>query len=98
MKTDRGARAWALAGTAALIATLVVGAKQIQARRAAQAAAVEDLRDAVAQPTPAPVAAARVAGKTVPSVWFKSPEKRRAEIDDALMSSRRRRAGRASAQ
>ncbi|MDE2510365.1 MAG: hypothetical protein KGL74_04525, partial [Elusimicrobia bacterium] len=66
-----------------------------RARRAARAPerafSVEtDLRDAVAAPmTPA---TAGLAGRPVPTSWFKTPEQRRKDVDAALMSSVRRRA------
>ncbi len=93
MRDTRRSRAWTLAGTCALALAAGVVSNRLLARRVAAAgtfAAEPDLRDAAASPM-AP-ATAGLAGKPVPTVWFKTPEARRAEMDSALLSSRRRRA------
>ncbi|MFI5345443.1 MAG: hypothetical protein ACHQ51_03625 [Elusimicrobiota bacterium] len=97
MKDTRRTRIWTLTGVVAL--TLAAGAvsKRNMTRRegrvpAAAFAAESGLRDAVASPmTPA---TAGLAGKPVPTSWFKTPEQHHADIDAALMSSRRRRLAR----
>jgi hypothetical protein len=95
MKDTRRTRTWTLAAVIALAATAGVASKRTLERREARVAAVpaaagEELRDAVASPmTPA---TARLAGKPVPTSWFKTPQEQRAETDTALLSSRRRRA------
>ena len=95
MKDTRRNRVWALAGAFVFALAAGVASKRAQTRRAAEIAAVagpagEDLRDAVASPMRP--ATAGLAGKPVPTTWFKTPEQHRAEMDSALLSSRRRRA------
>jgi len=77
----------AFAGVFALALTAGVMADRALNRRPSRISVDEDLRDAVA----APPATAGLAGKPVPTSWFKSPEQRESEIDTALLSSRRRR-------
>jgi hypothetical protein len=92
MKDTRRNRIWSLAGVVALALTAGVASNRALARREASApapAATEELRDAVASPMPA---TAGLAGRPVPTSWFKTPEQGRAEMDSALLSSRRRRA------
>lgn len=89
---------WTWAGLAALVATIGVAAEKVREDRAALSVpaltAGETLRDAVASPAPANAAppTAGLAGKPVPTMSFRTPERRHAEIDDALLASRRRRA------
>lgn len=88
MRDTRRNRIWTLAGVFALALTAGVMTDRALSRRQARISAEEDLHDAVA----APPATAGLAGRPVPTSWFKSPEERKSEIDMALMSSRRRRA------
>lgn len=95
MRDTRRTRIWALAGAFAFALAAGAASKRTQARREAAIAAApgpagEDLRDAVASPMRPAVAA--LAGKPVPTTWFKTPEQHRAEMDSALLSSRHRRA------
>jgi hypothetical protein len=84
-------RVWALAGAACL--ALSVG---VLARRAAERGPSEELRDAVASPvSAAPIALPRGAAPA-PS-YFSTPSSRRADAEEALLSSRRRRVDRAQA-
>ena len=79
-----------MAGVFALALTAGVASNRAVARRASRgpaSAAGEDLRDAVASPTPP--ATLGLAGRPVPTTWFKSPAQRRAEIDSALLGPRR---------
>ena len=91
MNDTRRARIWSLVGTVML--ALTIGAASKRARRDAGTSAAfapgEELRDAAASP-PTP-ATAGLGGKPVPTSWFQAPEKRRVEMDAALLSSRRRR-------
>ena len=91
MRETRRNKIWALAGAFALALTVGAASHQAFSRRAAGASAAgEGLRDAVASPlTPATLG---LAGKPVPTSWFKTPEQRRDEMDSALLASRRRRA------
>jgi hypothetical protein len=94
MKDTRGNRIATLAGALVLALTAGIESRLSFEKRAAHAraasfAAGEDLRDAVAEA--APPATAGLAGKPVPTSWFKTPEQRRAEMDSALLGSRRRR-------
>ena len=89
---------WALTGFFAFAAVTGIAAKRAYERRVPPMAVEDDLRDAVASPTAMPTLAG-LSGKPVATAWFRTPEQRRAEMDAALMSSRRRRAARrASAQ
>ena len=90
MKDSRRNRNWTLAGVLALAVTAGVASNRALARRAERlSVAGENLRDAVASPrTPA---TAGLAGKPVPTAWFKTPEQGRAEMDSALLASRRSR-------
>jgi hypothetical protein len=88
MRDTRRNRIWSLAGVFALALTVGVFSSRSTARRSARVEAEADLHDAVA----APPATAGLAGRPVPTTWFKTPEQRKSEIDTALMSSRRRRA------
>ena len=90
MKDKRRNRIWTLAGVFALALTAGGASNRAHARQAARTAVDEDLRDAVASPTTP--ATAGLAGRPVPTSWFKTPEQYRVEIDLALLSSRRRRA------
>lgn len=94
MKDTRRGRIWALAGVVGFALAAGVAAKRTQTRREAEvpaaAPAAEELRDAVASPIRP--ATAGLAGRPVPTSWFKTPEQHRAEMDSALLSSRRRRA------
>jgi hypothetical protein len=94
MKDTRRARIWTLLAAVAFAAAVGVASKKTLARRdarvaAATAGADEGLKDAVAAPLPATVS---VAGKPMPTSWFKTPGERRAEMDSALLAGRRRRA------
>lgn len=89
MKDTRRNRIWTLAGVFALALTAGVASKQSFARRAARISVDEDLRDAAAAPLPP--ATAGLAGRPVPTTWFKTPAQHRVEVDSALLSSRRRR-------
>ena len=93
MKETRRDRVWTYAGLFALALTLGVASKRTVLRREARIPAVveagEELRDAVAS-TARPTAG--LAGRPVPTSWFKTPEQHRVEMDSALLSSRRRRA------
>jgi hypothetical protein len=88
MKDTRRNRIWTLTGVVALALTAGVASNRALARRSVRIAVEVDLRDAVG----APPATAGLAGKPVPTTWFKTPAERKSEIDSALMSSRRRRA------
>lgn len=88
MRDTHRNRIWTLAGVFALALTVGVMTDRALSHRQARISVDEDLHDAVA----APPATAGLAGKPVPTSWFKSPEQRKSEIDTALMSSRRRRA------
>lgn len=90
MKDTRRARVWTLLGVCALAVTAGIASHQTLARRRARAVAFDDMRDAVAEPAAPTIA--RLGGKPVPTTWFKTPDAHRAEMDSALMSSRRRRA------
>jgi hypothetical protein len=88
MKDTRRGRIWTLTGVVALALTGGVMTNRMLARRSARVSVDEDLRDAVASPP----ATAGLAGRPVPTTWFKTPTQRQAEMDSALLSSRRRRA------
>jgi hypothetical protein len=88
MKDTRRNRIWTLTGVVALALTGGVMSNRMLARRSARVSADEDLRDAVASPP----ATAGLAGRPVPTTWFKTPAERKSEMDSALLSSRRRRA------
>jgi hypothetical protein len=88
MKDTRRGRLWTLLGVVTLALTAGVAVDRSFARRSARVGVDEDLRDAVA----APPATAGLAGRPVPTTWFKTPAERRSAIDSALLSSRRRRA------
>ncbi len=90
MKDTRRARVWTLLGVCALAVTAGIASHATRARRQESAAPSEELRDAVASPAAPTVA--RLGGKPVPTTWFKTPDAHRAEMDSALLSSRRRRA------
>jgi hypothetical protein len=91
MKDTRRTRMWTLAGVIALSLTAGVASRRALARRAASApVSFEELRDAVGSSMPP--ATAGLAGKPVPTTWFKTPAQHKVEIDSALLSSRRRRA------
>ena len=90
MKDTRRSRNWTLAGVFALALTAGIASKRAVSHRAARVAVDEDLRDAVASPTPP--ATAGLAGRPVPTTWFKTPAQHKVEVDSALLSSRRRRA------
>jgi hypothetical protein len=98
MKDTRRARIGILASVVCLALTAGVASRVNLARREARAAALaesvfaaeSDLRDAVASPVMP--ATAGLAGRPVPTSWFKTPAQHRIEIDTALLSSRRRRA------
>ena len=85
---------WTLAGVIALAATSGVAVDRALAHREARVPAApietdEGFRDAVASPVaPATVG---LAGRPVPTTWFKTPAQHRIEVDMALLSSRRRR-------
>jgi hypothetical protein len=79
---------WTVLGACALV--LAVGNFAKRPATAAAVSAGENLRDAVAAPVAPPTIA--VAGRPVPTTWFKAPSQRKAEMDSALMSSRKRRA------
>jgi hypothetical protein len=86
---------WTVAGACALALGVGMTAKRTAPAAAAAAsspAISEDLHDAVAAPVAPPTAA--LAGRPVPTSWFKAPSQRKAEMDSALMSSRRRRLAR----
>jgi hypothetical protein len=84
MRDTRRNRLWALAGVFALALTAGIATKRAAARRDARlTASGEELRDAVAAPS-----TVGLAGRPVPTSWFKGPAERRAEIDSALMGSR----------
>ena len=78
---------WTIVGLFALAMTAGIYSNYALARRAL---VNEDLRDAVASPVLP--ATAGLAGRPVPTSWFKTPAQRRVEMDSALLSSRRRRA------
>ena len=85
---------WTLAGVVALAVTAGVAADRALAHREARSpiASLESeevFRDAVASPV-AP-ATMGLAGRPVPTTWFKTPAQHRIEVDMALLSSRRRR-------
>lgn len=88
MRDTRRNRIWTLAGVVALALTAGVFSTRMRARRCARVAVDPDMRDAVASPP----ATAGLAGRPVPTSWFKTPAESRAEMDAALLSSRRRRA------
>ena len=88
MRDTRRNRIWSFAGVFALALTAGVAANRWTSKRQPAFSAEADLHDAVASPP----ATAGLAGKPVPTTWFKTPEQRKSEIDTALMSSRRRRA------
>jgi hypothetical protein len=93
MKDTRRSRTWTLIGTCALALAAGVVSKRMLARRSAAVGTITmetGLRDAVASPM-AP-ATAGLAGKPVPTAWFKTSEQRSVEMNSALLSSRRRRA------
>ena len=95
MKDTRRNRIWTLAGVVVVALTAGVASKLTLAGREARIPAAwfvveTDLRDAVASPLMP--ATAGLAGKPVPTSWFKTPQQHHADIDSALMSSRRRRA------
>jgi len=90
MRDTRRNRIWTLTGVFALALTAGIASKQALARHEARVSVGEDMRDAVASPTPP--ATAGLAGKPVPTTWFKTPAEHKVEIDSALLSSRRRRA------
>lgn len=94
MRDTRRARIGTLFAVCALAVMAGIAARYQLARRDAAVAAIapagEDLRDAVASPVSPLIA--RAGGKSVPVSWFKTPESRRAEMDSALLASRRRRA------
>lgn len=93
MKDTRRTRFLALAAVVVAGAAAGVVSRRALARLGAapQPMVVEaDLRDAVAQPMPS--AALVVSGRAVLVTRAAVPEKRRGDIDDALLSSRRRRA------
>jgi hypothetical protein len=90
MKDTRQNRTWTLAGVIALALTAGVAANQALARRPAPLAVEDGLRDAVASPTPP--ATVGLAGRPVPTTWFKNPAQQHSEIDAALLASRNRRA------
>ena len=84
---------WTLAGVIALAVTSSVAVDRALAHREARAAVESvtpaNFRDAVASPiAPATVG---LAGRPVPTTWFKTPAQHRLEVDMALLSSRRRR-------
>jgi hypothetical protein len=90
MRDTRRNRIWTLTGVFALALTAGIASKQAASRRAARFTVDESMRDAVASPTPP--ATAGLAGKPVPTTWFKTPAQHKVEVDSALLSSRRRRA------
>lgn len=91
MKDTRRTRLWALAGAFALALTAgVVARRRAMKDTTPVLSAGEELRDAVASPMPPATAA--LAGRPVPTSWFKTPDQHRAEMETALLSSRRRRA------
>jgi hypothetical protein len=80
---------WTVLGACAL--ALAVGTvSRRQTPKTSAFPAGEELRDAVASPAMPPTAA--LAGRPVPTSWFKAPSQRKAEMDSALLSSRHRRA------
>jgi hypothetical protein len=76
-------RAWTLAG--AVFLGLAVG---VAARKAAQRAPAEELRDAVAAPV-APAAVGLPRGAAPAPSYFATPSSRRAEAEAVLLSRRR---------
>lgn len=91
MKDTRRSRAWTLFAVCVLAGTAGLASRGLAARRGAPAAPpAEELRDAVA--SPATPAVARLGGKPVPTTWFKTPDAKHADLDSALLASRRRRA------
>jgi hypothetical protein len=90
MKDTRSARVWSLLGVCALAVTAGIASHQTLARRRARVVVADEMRDAVAEPSTPSIA--RLGGKPVPTTWFKTPDSHRAEMDSALLSSRRRRA------
>jgi len=88
MKDTRRNRIWTFAGIFALALTVGVASNRAVLRHRVSPPSDEELRDAVASPP----ATAGLAGRPVPTTWFRSPEQRKSEIDTALLSSRRRRA------
>lgn len=99
MKDTRRTRLWTLVAAFAVAAAAGVASKRNLAKREARApsfaAADEGLKDAVAAPLPATVS---VAGRPVPTSYFKTPSQRRAEIDSALLARRRALARRVAVQ
>jgi hypothetical protein len=91
MNDTRGARLWTLLSVCVLALTAGAASQFVLRHRetsATVAPAAEELRDAVASPMPP---TAGLAGRPVPTKWFKTPEQKRAEMYAALLSSRRRR-------
>lgn len=88
MGDTRQNRIWTFAGIFALALTVGAASSRKASRRRAAISVDADLRDAVASPP----ATAGLAGKPVPTTWFKTPAEEKAAIDSALLSSRRRRA------
>ena len=91
MKDTRKNRVWSLVGALALAAG--VASNRVLTHREAELSAGnaiisgnEELHDAVASP-----ATAGLAGKPVPTSWFKTPSEHHAEIETALLGSRQRR-------
>jgi hypothetical protein len=89
MKDSRRGRIWTITGLFAFALTAGAFSNRALARRAARASLEDDLRDAAASPVPP--ATAGLAGRPVPTSWFKASAQRRIEMDSALLSSRRRR-------
>lgn len=91
MQEARQTRAWTLVAVMAMaVSAGYLSVRRLESRMAAPLAAEEVLRDAVASP---PVAAgAGMPGRSAASLWFKAPSGAQADADQALMSSRRRRA------
>jgi hypothetical protein len=80
-----------MAGLFALALTVGVASNRAFPRRRAKLpTAGEELKDAVASPTPP--ATVGLAGRPVPTSWFKTPAQHHAEIDSALLGSSHRRA------
>ena len=98
MSDTRRVRVWTLAGAFALALTAGVASQRAVTRRDTRAAFVaeEDLRDAVGGARMP--ATAGLAGKPVPTSWFKTARQHHAEMDEALLSSRHRRAAATRAQ
>lgn len=88
---------WTVAGTLAVAFVAKTASRPSPERRAEMAAeaafkAEADLRDAVGSPV-VPATAA-LAGRPVPTAWFKTPDQRKVEMNSALLSSRRKRLAR----